>query len=372
MRYHTVSRAFVLVASVLAALGACALPSANTQSRARPDSRQVFQPLAVGARYGDLGSLDPALIQFPSDYAIAQLIFPALVTLDERNQVAPWAADRWETSADGLTWTFHLHPGMSWSDGTPIDANTYAYSINRSLDPCTASSVGYYLSGTDVELIAGSVAFNGVTCPPGQAVSTESLIGKSILVPDPLTLTLSLSHPAAYFPTALSYPTAWAVPPWLVKRYGTSSLSSGLTWTEHLAGLGGNLFTVKLWDHAGHIQLVRNERLWGVKPRLREIDWTLYKDENVLWADFQRSRGDTDVPAPSAIAAARKMPGFQQTPDLKTYYLTPNWSMPPFDDLRVRQALFLALDRSALAREPPRCHAFAADHPPCPLRHARL
>ena len=52
---------------------------------------------------------------------------------------------RHEISADGLTYTFHLHQGMTWSDGTPIDATTFAYSINRALDPCLGSGTAYYL-----------------------------------------------------------------------------------------------------------------------------------------------------------------------------------------------------------------------------------
>ncbi len=63
-------------------------------------------------------------------------------------------------SADGLTYTFHLHKGMTWSDGTPIDATTFAYSINRTLDPCLGSGVSYYLFD-----LAGAQAFNSGKCP---------------------------------------------------------------------------------------------------------------------------------------------------------------------------------------------------------------
>ena len=92
-----------------------------------------------------MDSLDPGQIQFGFDYGMAQLIFPWLVTLDEKQQPVDWAAESHEISADGLTYTFHLRKGMAWSDGTPIDAATFAYSINRALDPCLASPVSYYL-----------------------------------------------------------------------------------------------------------------------------------------------------------------------------------------------------------------------------------
>ncbi|HEX9067773.1 MAG TPA: ABC transporter substrate-binding protein, partial [Ktedonobacterales bacterium] len=147
-RYRSISTA--LIVSALLLLGGCALPGLPGQARGPqplPDAQQIFHPFISGAKNGDLDSLDPALILFGGDYEKAQLIFPPLLTLDDHNQVAPWAAERWEPNADGLTWTFHLRAGMRWSDGVPIDAGTYAYSINRSLDPCTSSGTSYYLSG---------------------------------------------------------------------------------------------------------------------------------------------------------------------------------------------------------------------------------
>src|SRR5689334_14977706 len=98
-----------------------------------PDNQQILH-LA-----GAIHDLDPALVYSSEDVQFAQLIFPQLVTLDEQQRPIDWAAERHEVSADGLTYTFHLRKGVTWSDGTPIDANTFAYSINRALDPCTGS-----------------------------------------------------------------------------------------------------------------------------------------------------------------------------------------------------------------------------------------
>ena len=75
----------------------------------------------------------------------------------------------------GKTYTFHLRSGMKWSDGAPIDANVFAYSINRSLDPCTGSDVASYLYN-----IKGAADFNGGTCPEGAKVSTVPAITVAI------------------------------------------------------------------------------------------------------------------------------------------------------------------------------------------------
>ncbi|HEX9067597.1 MAG TPA: ABC transporter substrate-binding protein, partial [Ktedonobacterales bacterium] len=113
----------VFALGLLVLLSSCALPWQQARGpQALPDAQQIFHPFISGAKNGDLDSLDPALIQFSGDYQVAQLIFPPLVTVDDHNQVAPWAADAWSASADGLTWTLHIRPGMKWSDGVPIDA----------------------------------------------------------------------------------------------------------------------------------------------------------------------------------------------------------------------------------------------------------
>lgn len=335
----------VLVGTLAMLLSACG-SNTSTGKAALPDSQQIFKPLDAGAKNGDLDSFDPALIQFGGDYYKAQLVFPPFVTFDNANNIIPWGADKWETSSDGLTWTFHIHPGMKWSDGSAIDANTYAYSMNRSLDPCTASGVGYYLSGTGAELIKGSVDFNNGTCPTGATTSSTTLVGQSIVVTDPLTLKITLSNPAAYFLAALTYPTAWAQPKQLITQFADK-------WTDHLAdngGFGGNLFKVKLWDHAGHFDLIRNDSFWGKKPKLKEVDFTLYKDLDTEWADYKAGKGDYfSTPPPAEISIAKAMPGFQEKPDITILYITPNWALAPFDDVRVRQAFDLALDRTANA-----------------------
>ena len=200
-------------------LAGCGLPwpfPQPTPDPKLPDAQQILRPLESGPNAGDVDTLDPAQIQFTFDYGVAQLIFPQLVTLDDKQQPVDWAAESHTISADGLTYTFHLHHGMTWSDGTPIDATTFAYSINRTLDPCTGTYTATYLYD-----FAGAEAFNNSACPAGAIKSTATLIGSTIQTPDPLTLRLTLGHPAGYFLSALTYPTSYAVPRALIEKYTT-------------------------------------------------------------------------------------------------------------------------------------------------------
>jgi peptide/nickel transport system substrate-binding protein/oligopeptide transport system substrate-binding protein len=285
--HHMSTLLFALILSTTL-LSGCAAPwpfPQPTPDPKLPDSQQIFRPQAIGVVADDVETLDPALIEFNSDYDLAQLIFPALVTLDEQGQPVDWAAESHEVSADGLTYTFHLRNGMTWSDGSAIDASAFAYPINRALDPCTDSSTANYLYA-----IQGAQAFNAAQCPVGALHTTATLIGSSLLVPDPLTLRISLQQPAGYFLSALTWPTSWAVPQALIEKYPGNRYLNG--WTDHLAdngGFGGNLFKLALWSHSfpvgttgpanlppaygkdghAHLEFERNERFWGKKPLLR-------------------------------------------------------------------------------------------------------
>jgi peptide/nickel transport system substrate-binding protein/oligopeptide transport system substrate-binding protein len=363
-RFRGLFALFGLVCAL--SLGGCGLPWPFPQpapDSRLPDAQQILRPLESGPNAGDLDSLDPAQIQFGFDYGMAQLIFPQLVTLDEKQQPVDWAAESHEISVDELTYTFHLHKGMVWSDGSPIDATTFAYSINRALDPCLESyTVSYYLFD-----LAGAEAFHNSACPDGAIKSTATLIGASIQTPDPLTLRLTLAHPAGYFLAALTSPPSWAVPQPLIEEYTTTGQYGGTksTWTKHLLDngpFGGNLYLLTSWRHPtwqqpndglDQMTFERNERFWGKKPLLRRIEYMLDSDVNALWQAFAQGKGDIGFVPAAQLTAARTMKDVtvQQTPLLTYWYVTPNWQLAPFDDMRIRQAFSLALDRATLSPE---------------------
>jgi ABC-type oligopeptide transport system substrate-binding subunit len=308
---------------------------------AAPADKQTARIVEIAPRNGDFDSIDPAQIVYGTSYNVGQLVFPGLITLDDAGKPTDWAATSHNVSGDGLTYTFHLHAGMRWSDGAPIDANTFAYSINRTLDPCTASGVASYLYN-----IKGAAAFNGGECPNGAAASRDTLIGKAIVVVDPLTLKLTLEAPASYFLGTFSYPSSWAVPKLLIDKYGEK-------WTDHLAdngGFGGNLYKVTKWDHAGHFNLAVNDNFWGQKPTLQRIEYLLYKTVDTAWDDYGVGVGDIGFPPANAVAQAKTHPGYAEVLSLSVSYLRVNWALAPFDDVRVRNAFSLAIDRQALTR----------------------
>jgi oligopeptide transport system substrate-binding protein len=205
---------------------------------------------AVGSANGDVGSIDPAHVTGVLEYDIARRIFPPLITLDANLKPVDWATKSHEVTSDGLTWTFHLNRGMKWSDSYLIDSETFAYSINRMLDPCTRSEVARYLFSN-----SGAAAFHAGACPAGAHTSAKTLVGSSIIASDPLTLRIKLNAPDPSFLFALTTPGVWGVPEQLIA-------ANPDRWTEHLAdgtGFGGNLYKVPKWDHAGHFEMAGND-----------------------------------------------------------------------------------------------------------------
>src|SRR5262245_48632236 len=177
---------------------------------------------------------------------------------------------------------------MKWTDGTPIDANVYAYSINRALDPCTKDGGAAFLY-----FIKGSAAFNGSKCDAKDPAvdpkqyDSQTLVGTSIVAQDAQTLVLTFEQPSAWAIGGLTTTQSFAVPKQLIDQYGLAD------WTNHLIGFSGSMFKLSVWDHAGHVNLVRNEdfKSWyGSKPTMREIDFTVYKDGQTEYADYQNGR----------------------------------------------------------------------------------
>ena len=209
---------------------------------------------------------------------------------------------------------------MTWSDGTPIDATTFAYSINRALDPCTGAVTTY------LEDIKGAHAFFG--CPQGVYKGQVTLIGSSLLTPDPLTLQIILERPAGYFLAALTTSPALAVPRQFIEKYPGNGYPRA--WTRHLAdngGFGGNLYKlVKVTgaEHGGGTSTLvfeRNERFWGQKPYLRRIEYTVQWSRDNAWANFTADQGDLSQPPLKYLGDSNRLKDYGDPADATTQHL---------------------------------------------------
>jgi oligopeptide transport system substrate-binding protein len=346
---------------VLVLLGTLAIMMAGCGGGAsggiRPDAQQVIR-LPLNANGVDIKTMDPANNQDFYSYFPIELVYPGLLTLDAKGEPQPWAAASMPTfDPSNNTYTFKVLPGLKWSDGTPIDANTFSYSITRSMSPCTGSPVTYYMFP-----IKDAPTFSTETCGSDGTTITgkiKTLIGGSLTVPDSQTLVITLSAPAPYFLQALCYPTAFAQPEQLITKYGAKD------WTSHLtdnAGFGGNLFKVSVWDHKGNLDLVRNDTFWGTKPKLKEVDFKIYRTNSASYADYLDGKLDQGIAPAAQYKASKQRFDFHEQPYLAIGYYQPVWTKAPFDNEGVRQAFDLALDKTVLADQVNQGTEIATNH----------
>lgn len=303
-------------------------PTSNNQSSTKPEAsadKQIFRYPVVG----DVATLDPALVEDTDSNFPIQALFTGLVTLDDSLAVKPELADHWDVSSDGKTYTFTLKNGVKFSDGSPLTAQDVVYSINRTVLPATKSSVSYYLS-----LLQD---FDKV-----QNGKIPTLIGDSLIAQDDKTVVIKISKNAPYFLYTLSYPTSYVVKKDVVEKYGGK-------WIDHIQdGAGSGPFKMASYSHQTGIDLVPNENYYGPKPKLQHLNIPFYTDQDGMYKAYQAKQIDYSPVPPAHIASEKNSPGYRDIPLLVIRYFTMNYLIKPFDNIKIRQAFALALNKDAI------------------------
>jgi len=159
-RKLSISMLAVLFGSLALLLSACGTTtSTGPQDKAKD---QILKMTWSGAGATDVPTLDPGLSSDAQSIPLIDLMFDGLVVLDQNLKVQLWGADKVDVSGDGLTYTFHVRANQKFSDGKAVKASDYAYGMNRTLNPCFASSVNYYLFDLkDASTFANEKCTNG-------------------------------------------------------------------------------------------------------------------------------------------------------------------------------------------------------------------
>jgi len=309
-------------------LTACAGESTQSTQKnlvAAPADKQILRFPLEGE---DFSTLDPALTTEGLGDPF-NLIYTGLVSIKGDGTITDQLAASHAVSADGLTYTFTLRPNLTFSDGTPLTARDVAYSINRTLLPATQSNVRVYLS-----LLKD---FDKVT---SGAIPTA--IGDSLIVKDDRTISITLSKRAVYFLGALSYATSFVVEKKLIDQYGNK-------WTDHLdEGGGAGLFKVQSYNHTKGLVLVPNPRYYGSQPKIQQIQYIIAGDRDSNYKAFLAGQYDLAAVPPSQDEVAAKKPGYHEVPALTLRFIGMNYLAKPLDNIKIRQALALAINKDLI------------------------
>jgi oligopeptide transport system substrate-binding protein len=280
---------------------------------------------------GEPASLDPHFIDITLESNIVGDLLVGLVTEDRAGNPIPGAAASWQTSPDGLTWTFHMRRHL-WSDGVPVTSHDFIYAWRRILDPQTGAKYGYNLW-----VFKNAQAISNGKLPPS-ALGAEA--------PDDGTLVLHLEHPAPYLPQLLMHQSTFPLPRHVLFKYGTA-------WStpEHYVSNGA--YTLKEWYPNDHITLIKNPRFYdAAHVRVETVNYFPSSDSEAALRRFRAEELDTQNPLPAyEIGWMRThIPrALQIAPYLGVSYIVMNNTRAPFADKRVREAIDLAVNREMIA-----------------------
>ncbi|MDE1482358.1 oligopeptide ABC transporter substrate-binding protein OppA [Xenorhabdus bovienii] len=277
-------------------------------------------------------SLDPHKSDSSSEFDILRDFFERMVAIDKKDKIIPALAERWETK-DNKTWVFQLRKGIKWSDGSPITAHDVVFSWRRMVTPDTISPYGSYL--VQATVVNAYDVLSGKKKP-------EELGVKAL---DDATIEVTLGRPKADLLQMMAHPVMSPISEKVVKKYGNK-------WTQPEFFVSNGPFKLSEWIVNEKIVGVRNPYYWDDKHTV--INKVTYLPLSDYKADLNRyMAGELDISngGPSDFFPTLKKKfgdQFHISPIMSVYYYLFNTQKPPFNDVRVRQALTLALDRAII------------------------
>ncbi len=306
-----------LAASTFLALSACGGSGGD-----RPDN-QLRR--GIGATPD---SLDPQQSEGTWANDVIGDMFIGLTTENAASEPIPGVAERWETSEDGLTWTFYLRQS-NWSDGTPLTAHDFVFAFRRLLDPTTVGAVYASLQYP----LKNAQAINGGQMPTDQ-------LGVTAL--DDYTLQVELEYPAPYLPGLFKHYTAFPLPQHVVEEHGDN-------WTSPENIVVNGPYQLVEWRTGDFIRSVKNPEFFEADSLcFEEVVYYTASDHDAMVRLAQAGQIDMNNSFPTGRLqdTEEKLPGWPRTePMLSTTFVIANQTREPFGDVRVRQALAMAMDR---------------------------
>ncbi|WP_442890335.1 peptide ABC transporter substrate-binding protein [Congregicoccus parvus] len=303
---------------------------------------QADRAAAEGVLLQSLGivdpSLDPHLAQQLAEGTILRALLEGLVVVDPRTlEPRPGVARTWETSDDGLVYTFQLRPDARWSDGSPVTAHDFVRSFERALTPSLGAPNAYFM-----HVLAGAADFHAGRTTDFAQVGAEAL--------DDLTLRLELEAPCPHFLALLTHFVWLPVHAPTVLAHGEfASRSNRWALPQHYVGNGP--FVPGEHVSEQFLRTTPNPHYWDRDSvRLRGV---VFHSFSVVAEEPAFRSGRIHITDALPIAKLdtyrRDRPDvLRVAPSFGTYFYRINVTRPPLDDARVRRALSAALDRELL------------------------
>ncbi len=312
---------------ILALACSCVLPGCVTADPAPENAGRKAITVAVSS---DTGSMDPAGSIALTYLAYSVSALDELLTFDEEGEIDYRAAESYEVNEDSTEWTFHLREDARWSDGTPVTAADFLNTITRALDPASGSGYANYLFPIE----NAEAIYNGEAEPDSLGVEAS----------DDYTLVFHLAEPCVYFLDLLRLPVYTPS----CAKYADSAESG---WDRDPGtSLANGPFRLEKYVPDQYFILEKNEYYWNADAvKLDRITYRFFDDTQAMANAYEA--GEVDV-ATSLSSTVMEMYEGQEdlfvTDLIATRYIYMNLNVEPLDDVRVREAVNLAINREDL------------------------
>ncbi|HEY8464390.1 MAG TPA: peptide ABC transporter substrate-binding protein [Bacillota bacterium] len=278
-------------------------------------------------------TLDPAKSTGLSEARVQYACFEGLAVYGPNDLPQPGAARKWTVSPDGKTYTFYLRENAKWSNGDPVTAADFEYAWKRLLDPKTAANYAsnlYYVK-------------NGAEYNTGK-IKDPAQVG--IYARDPLTLVVELKAPCSYFPALTIHPSLYPVNRKVVEANPDKWAGTPQTYVTN------GPFKLVNWVHHEKLEFVPNPYYWNrSKVKLDKLICYTIEEQSTGLTMFETGQLDLLDELPRQEIPRLEAEGqIKYSSSINTYYYLFNTKKAPFNDIRVRKALTLAIDRGQLIK----------------------
>ncbi len=354
MHGRTSIRAVTLAMTGLFVMSACSAGSGTTGGNLAPPDKQVLN-VNDGT---EPNSYDPTQQTYTYEAGVGREVFETLLKPNAQlTDVQPAAAEKYDLSPDGLTYTFHLRSNAQWSDGKPVTASDWVYGFKHLLNP--ALGAGYVDPFFDTT-IAGAADYGNVDSSSASAIDSY-LDGLGLSAPDDHTFVIKLAHPAAFFKWVATLWVAAPIRKDIVEQaaggpFPSNDTTKPVLWANNANTIIGNgPFKISEIVSKDHATLVPNTHYWGGAPHLQKIVEWFIADANTGYAKYLT--GDLDqltVPLTN-VDVVRNDPKLSKEaqifPRLSTFWMAINTQRPPLDNPKVRMAFAKSIDRDKLTKQ---------------------
>ncbi len=275
---------------------------------------------------GEPPTLDWTLATDNTSFHVITNLMDGLAAFDKDLNPISAIAKKWVISNNGKKYTFYLRDDVYWTDGVPVTAYDFEFSWKRLLEPAVAAEYAYFLYD-----INNAQEYNS------GKIKDFSLVGIKAI--NKHTLVVDLKKPTPYFPSITTFMVTFPLRMDIVEKHGSR-------WTEPENIVTNGPFILHKWRHEYKIELRPNNKYYGGRPLVDKVELFMIGESSTALTLYET--GGLDIVGIPAIAIPhyRNSPEYRNLPNLRNNYYGFNVTKPPFNDVRVRRAFSMAIDRS--------------------------